>query len=51
MIHFFNSTNIIVMVKHPILISTNGGSTKAFALAVIHFAKHSMYGSPKLINI
>ena len=51
MIYFFNSTNKKDKVKHPILISTNGGSNKAFALAVIHFATHSMYGSPKFINI
>ena len=51
MIYFFNSTNKKDKIKHPIVISTNGGSNKAFALAVIHFVKHSMYGSPKLINI
>ena len=51
MIYFFNSTNKRDKIKHPIVISTNGGSNKAFALAVIHFAKYSMYGSPKLINI
>ena len=51
MIYFFKLTNKKDKIKHPILISTNGGSNKAFALAVIHFAKHSMYGSPKLINI
>ena len=51
MIYFFNSTNKKDKIKHPIVISTNGGSNKAFALAVIHFAKHNMFGSPKLINI
>ena len=51
MIYFFNSTNKKDKIKHPIVISTNGGSNKAYALAVIHFAKYSMYGSPKLINI
>ena len=51
MIYFFNSTNKRDKIKHPIVISTNGGSNKAFALAVIHFSKHSMYGSPKLINV
>ena len=51
MIYFFNSTNKKDNIIHPIVISTNGGSNKAFALAVIHFAKHSMYGSPKLINV
>ena len=31
MIYLFNSTNKKDKVKHPILISTNGGSNKAFA--------------------
>ena len=51
MIYFFNSTNKRDKIKHPIVISTNGGSNKAFALAVIHFAKHSMFGSPKFIKL
>lgn len=51
MIYFFSSTNKKDKIKHPIVISTNGGSNKAFALAVIHFAKHSMFGSPKRINV
>ena len=51
MIYFFNSTNKKDKIKHPIVISTNGGSNKAFALAVIHFAKYRMYGSPNLIEI
>ena len=51
MIYFFNSTNKKDKIKHPIVISTNGGSNKAFALAVIHFAKHSMIGSPNLIKL
>lgn len=51
MIYLFNSTNKKDKIKHPILISTNGGSNKAYALAVIHFAKHSMFGSPKFIQL
>lgn len=51
MIYFFSSTNKKDKIKHPIVISTNGGSNKAYALAVIHFAKYSMYGSPNLIEI
>ena len=51
MIYFFNSTNKKDKIKHPILISTNGGSNKAYALAVIHFAKYSMFGSPNLIKL
>ena len=51
MIYLFNSTNKKDKIKNPILISTNGGANKAYALAVIHFAKHSMFGSPKLIKL
>lgn len=51
MIYFFNSTNKKDKIKYPIVISTNGGSNKAYALAVIHFTKHSMYGSPNLIEL
>ena len=51
MIYFFNSTNKKDKVEHPILISTNGGANKSYALAVFNFAKHSMYGSPKLIKL
>ena len=51
MIYFFKSTNKKDKIKHPILISTNGGSNKAYALAVIYFAKYSMFGSPNLIKL
>ena len=51
MIYFFNSTNKKDKIKSPILVSTNGGANKAYALAVFNFAKHNMLGSPKLINI
>lgn len=51
MIYFFNSTNKKDKIEHPILISTNGGTNKAYALAVFNFAKHNMIGSPKLITI
>ena len=51
MIYFFNSTNEKDKVKSPILVSTNGGANKAYALAVFNFAKHNMLGSPKLIKI
>ena len=51
MIYFFSSTNKKDKVEHPILISTNGGANKAYALAVFNFAKHDMIGSPKLINV
>lgn len=51
MIYFFSSTNKRDKVKSPIIISTNGGANKAYALAVLNFAKHNMIGSPKPINI
>ena len=51
MIYFFSSTNKKDKVEHPILISTNGGANKAYALAVFNFAKNNMIGSPKLINV
>ena len=51
MIYFFKSTNKKDKVKHPILISTNGGVNKAYALAIINFAKNSMIGSPKLMEV
>ena len=50
MIYFFKSTNKKDKVKHPILISTNGVN-KAYALAIINFAKNSMIGSPKLMEV
>ncbi len=51
MLYFFNSTNKQDKLKNPVTISTNGGETKAFALALINFTKHAMIGSPKLIKI
>ena len=51
MIYFFNSTNKKDKIEHPILISTNGGANKAYALAVFNFVEQNMSGSPKLINI
>lgn len=51
MIYFFNSTNKRDRIKSPILVSTNGGVNKAYALAVFNFIKNNMIGSPKLINI
>lgn len=51
MIYFFKSTNKKDKIKHPILISTNGGVNKAYALAIINFAKHRMFGSPNLLKL
>lgn len=51
MIYFFSSTNKRDKVTRPIIISTNGGANKAYALAVFNFAKHNMIGSPKRINL
>ena len=51
MIYFFNSTNKKDTIHHPILISTKSGINKAHSLTVINFVKHSMIGSPKLIQL
>lgn len=50
MIYFFNSTNKRDKIKSPILVSTNGGFNKAYALAVFNFRKNNMIGFPKLIT-
>ena len=51
MLYFFGSTSKKDKMTHPMVISTKGGANKAFGLAVINFAKNSMCGSPKLINV
>lgn len=50
MIYFFNSTNKRDKLTHPLTISTSS-ERRAFALAVINFAKHNMLGSPKRIML
>lgn len=51
MLYFFDSTSKKDKMNHPIVISTKGGVNKAFGLAIINFAKNSMFGSPKLIKV
>lgn len=50
MIYFFNSSNKRDKLTHPITISTTS-ERRAYALAVLNFAKHGMVGSPKRINV
>ena len=51
MIYFYESTNKRDRLVHPLVISTNSTERRAYALAVINFAKHNMLGSPKRIEI
>lgn len=50
MIYFFNSTNKRDKLTAPITVITSN-ERRAYALAVLNFAKHNMIGSPKRINI
>ena len=50
MIYFYESTNKRDKLTHPLTISTTS-EHKAYALAVLNFAKNSMIGSPKRIEI
>jgi len=50
MIYFYESTNKKDKLVHPLTISTNS-ERRAYALAVINFAKNKMIGSPKRIDI
>lgn len=50
MIYFFNSSNKRDKLTHPLTISTTS-ERRAYALAVLNFAKHNMIGSPKRINV
>ena len=51
MIYFFNSSRKDDKLIHPLTVSTNGGQRRAYALAVINFAKNGLKGSPKLIGL
>ena len=51
MLYFYSSTNKRDKLTHPLTISTNGGSRRAYALAVLNFRKHRMIGSPKRIDV
>ena len=50
MIYFYESTNKRDKLEHPLTISTTS-EKRAYALAVLNFTKHGMFGSPKRINV
>lgn len=50
MIYFYESTNKRDKLTHPLTISTSS-ERRAYALAVLNFAKHNMVGSPKRIEL
>jgi len=50
MIYFYESTNKRDKLEHPLTISTSS-EKRAYALAVLNFAKNGMIGSPKRIEI
>lgn len=50
MIYFFNSTNKQDKLAHPVTISTTS-VRRAYALAILNFAKNGMIGSPKLVEV
>ena len=50
MIYFYESTNKRDKLTHPRTISTTS-EKRAYALAVLNFAKHNMVGSPKRIEV
>lgn len=50
MIYFYESSNKKDKLIHPLTISTSN-ERRAYALAVLNFAKHKMIGSPKRIII
>ena len=50
MIYFYESSNKKDKLTHPLTISTSS-ERRAYALAVLNFAKHKMIGSPKRIMV
>ena len=50
MIYFYESSNKKDKLTHPLTVSTTS-ERRAYALAVLSFKKHNMFGSPKRINI
>ena len=50
MIYFYESSNKKDKLTHPLTISTSS-ERRAYALAVLNFAKNGMIGSPKRIEI
>ncbi len=50
MIYFFKSSRKSDKLVHPLTICSND-ERRAFALAIINFAKNGLKGSPKLIML
>ena len=50
MLYFYKSTNKRDKLEHPLMISTQS-EKRAYALAVLNFAKNRMIGSPKRIEL
>ena len=50
MIYFFNSTRKADKLSHPITVCAVN-ERRAFALALVNFAKNGYKGSPKLLAI
>lgn len=50
MIYFYESSRKDDKLHHPVTICTSNES-RAFALAVLNFAKNGLKGSPKLIAV
>lgn len=50
MIYFFKSSRKSDKLVHPLTISTTS-ERRAFALAVLNFAKNGLKGSPRLITV
>ena len=50
MLYFYESTNKKDKLTHPLTISTIN-ARRAYALAVLNFAKNGMIGSPKRIEV
>ena len=50
MIYFFNSTRKADKLSHPLTICASN-ERRAFALAVVNFAKNGYKGSPKLLAV
>ena len=50
MIYFYSSTNKRDKLIHPLTISSTS-ERRAYALAVLNFAKNGMFGSPKRIKL
>lgn len=50
MIYFFNSTRKADKLSHPVMVCA-ANERRAFALALINFAKNGYKGSPKVLAV